>query len=536
MSLKEYIGKRDFSATPEPDIAESTSYPGKFRFVIQKHAASRLHYDFRLELGGALKSWAVPKGLPYKKGEKRLAVQVEDHPVTYIDFEGVIPKGQYGAGTVMVWDTGMFEPLSRTPLKDLANGKLHVELHGKKVEGEWFLVRLRDKGQWLLIKGGVGMRPPSKKEENRSVISGLGMEELGKSAKVWKSGARRETDRREQSTEHVEPRKKETVKPHAMSAFIEPMKARLVSEPPEGDWHYEIKFDGFRALAFCRGRKVELYSRNENDLGRKFPEVVKALRQICFDDAILDGEIVALDKKGKSSFQLLQAYEMGSGRPPLAYYVFDVLRFDGEQLLRLTLEERRARLESLKLTEPIRISPSLGDDGDGLLKQARKLGVEGLIGKRSGSFYESGRRSGAWIKLKLQQEQEFVVGGFTEPAGSRKYFGALLLGIQDQRGLAFVGKVGTGFDGRLLRHLYKCFCELDSDKCPFHNLPEKNRQHYGKGITISQMKLCHWLKPEIVCQVRFSEWTRDGSLRQPVFLGLREDKEAKDVVREKVTA
>ncbi|MCD6049600.1 MAG: polymerase LigD, ligase domain protein [Verrucomicrobia bacterium] len=538
MSLKEYTRKRDFSATPEPAAKKESAKSSVHRFVIQKHAASRLHYDFRLELDGTLKSWAVPKGMPFTKGEKRLAVHVEDHPVSYIDFEGTIPQGQYGGGTVMVWDRGTFEPMTKTPLKDLAAGKLHVILKGKKVKGEWYLVRLRDENQWLLIKGGESLKPPSKKQEDTSALSGLSMKELANSKKVWNSKPAASAKDKSKLVTTLKEREDKTAIKRVSSPpkFIEPMKAKLVAAPPAGDWQYEIKFDGFRALAICHGQNVQLISRNEKDLSEKFPEVVKAVKGLKLKDAILDGEVVALDSSGKSSFQLLQAYDLGTERPPIAYYVFDVLRLNREDTRALPLTERRTKLENLKVSGIVRLSPTLGSEGEELLEQARKLGIEGLIGKREGSVYESGQRSGAWIKLKLLQEQEFVIGGFTDPTGSRKHIGALLVGVYEKKQLRYVGKVGTGFDQKLLRLLYQKFTKIAADQCPFFNLPEKSRQRYGQGITASQMKLCHWLKPKFVCQVRFSEWTRDGSLRQPVFLGLREDKDPLEVVREKATS
>ncbi|HET9375342.1 MAG TPA: non-homologous end-joining DNA ligase [Chthoniobacterales bacterium] len=528
MSLKEYARKRDFQKTPEPDA--KLSPPGKGRrFVIQKHAASRLHYDFRLELGRTLKSWAVPRGIPFQKGEKHLAVEVEDHPVSYIDFEGTIPKGQYGGGTVMVWDRGTFEPLSKTPTKELASGKLHFILNGSKLKGEWYLVRLRDEKQWLLIKAGEDMKPVSKKMDDTSVLSAKNMEELAKGNRVWQS---RPTNKSGQATKRKSSRKGSTA---PIPSFLEPMKAKLVDSMPAGDWIYEIKFDGFRALALRGGSEARLFSRNEKDLGGKFPEVMDSILALDVRDAIIDGEIVALDEKGRSSFQLLQAFEMGQERPPLFFYAFDLLRLNGKDFLGLPVEERKATLEKLLKDPPdaIRYSASVEDAGEDLLDRARELGVEGLIGKRIGSRYESGKRSGAWIKLKLQQQQEFVIGGYTDPEGTRKYFGAILVGVYEGNELKFVGKVGTGFNENLLRTLYSKFKKISSDRCPFVDLPEKHSGPYGKPMTASEMKRCHWLEPTLVCQIKFAEWTRDNRLRQPVFLGLREDKAAKEVVREK---
>lgn len=523
MSLSEYGRKRDFSRTTEPHPKKGAR--GQNRFVIQKHAASHLHYDFRLELDGTLKSWAVPKGVPYAKGEKRLAMQVEDHPVGYIDFEGTIPKGQYGGGTVMVWDRGTFEILGEN---ELAKGKLHVVLHGTKLEGEWYLVRMKSGKEWLLIRGGRDHRPVSKKQDDTSAVSGKSMAALGKSERTWTS---------QQKFLGSKPAKKPTTRKSAWRPkFIEPMKAKLVAKAPTAEgWQYEVKFDGFRALAYKRGTEVRLLSRNEKDFADKFPEVAEAVAGLDTEDCIVDGEIVALDAQGRSSFQLLQAYTLGQQRPPLLFYAFDLLRIDGTDLQKEPLEQRKARLEQLLKSPPslIRYSGPLPGSASDLLKQVDKLGLEGLIGKRTGSTYEAGSRGGAWIKLKLHHEQEFVIGGYTAPAGSRRHFGALIVGYHAAGELRFAAKVGTGFSMKTLGSLHKTFEPLLHEQCPFVNLPEAKTHRYGQAITASEMKRCHWLRPTLVGQVRFAEWTRDAHLRQPVFLGLREDKDAREVVREK---
>jgi bifunctional non-homologous end joining protein LigD len=526
MSLKEYRQKRDFGKTAEPS-GNGKPKSAQHRFVIQKHAASHLHYDFRLELDGTLKSWAVPKGIPCIKGEKRLALQVEDHPVSYIDFEGAIPKGQYGGGTVMVWDRGTFEPLSATPSKELESGKLHFILTGKKLHGEWYLVRLRDGKQWLLIRAKSDMRPISKKMDDTSALSGKTMKELAGGGKIWNSN--RAASKIPASPA---PKKKEN-KPLPVN-FIEPMKARLVSSPPSGEWIYEIKLDGFRAIALKQGDDVRLLSRNEKDFGAKFPEVSGAVAQLSAKEAVIDGEIVALDAKGRSSFQLLQACDIGEERPPIFFYVFDLLRLNGKDLRNEPLVARKELLEKLlkNVHGAIRFSPSLEGSPEKLLDKARRLGLEGLMAKRKDSVYEPGRRSGAWIKLKLHQEQEFVIGGYTPPQGHRRHFGSLLVGYQTKTGLHFAGKVGTGFDEALLADLHGRFDALSIPDCPFENLPEENGSRYSQGLTVAEMKRCHWVKPALVCQVKFSEWTRDGKLRQPVFLGLRDDKDASEVIRE----
>jgi bifunctional non-homologous end joining protein LigD len=528
MSLKEYVKKRDFKKTAEPSGDDPVGDSGH-RFVVQKHDASRLHYDFRLELDGTLKSWAVPKGFPYAKGEKHLAVQVEDHPISYIDFEGTIPEGQYGGGTVMIWDRGTFEPLSKTPTKELAGGKLHFVLSGTKLNGEWYLVRLRDEKQWLLIKAGEDVKPASRKQDDVSVVSGQSLKQLAKGDRVWQSQSRSEPDRPVKRKAGQADRN-----PLPLPEFAEPMKAKLADSVPSGNWIFEIKFDGFRALALRGGSETRLLSRNEKDFGGKFPEVMDAVSRLDVRDAIVDGEIVALDEKGRSSFQLLQAFELGQKRPPIFYYAFDLLRLNGTDLRDLPVEERKAKLEALlkKSAGAIRYSASLGSDAPKILDQVQQLGLEGLIGKRVGSQYETGRRSGNWIKLKLHHEQEFVIGGYTKPEGSRSHFGALLVGTYDGPELRFAGKVGTGFNEKLLHTLVGMFKKIPSEACPFSDLPERRPGRYGQGVTASEMRLCHWVKPTLVCQIKFSEWTRDHRLRQPVFLGLRDDKEPKEVVRE----
>lgn len=549
MALQEYRRKRDFSKTREPTARVAKK--DQHRFVIQKHAATRLHYDLRLEMNGVLKSWAVPKGVPFAKGEKRLAVQVEDHPVDYIHFEGTIPKGQYGGGTVMVWDYGSYEADTAAPSKDLASGKLHFALHGKKLKGAWYLVRLRDGEQWLLIKAGEDLRPVSKKAEDSSALSGKTMKQIAGGNQVWESKERgvrdasaagdQRPDRSRNVSRKLKRPEGRAPKPGASSAaakvrlaFIPPMTAKLLEAPPPGEWLYEIKFDGYRALALKSGDAVQLLSRNENDLSDKFPEIVESVAELKADAAVLDGEIVALDQDGRSSFQLLQARELGQERPPTYYYAFDLLHLDGRDWKARPVEERKAALGALLKKAPgvVRFSASLGSDAGKLLAEVRKMGLEGLIGKQAGSHYEPGRRSGRWIKLKLTREQEFVIGGYTDPEGSRAHFGALLVGFFERDKFRFAGKVGTGFNDALLRKLFERFQPLARASCPFVNLPEQRAGRYGAGVTRAEMKRCHWIEPKLVGQVRFSEWTRDGKLRQPVFLGLREDKDARDVVRE----
>jgi bifunctional non-homologous end joining protein LigD len=320
----------------------------------------------------------------------------------------------------------------------------------------------------------------------------------------------------------------------AALAFVEPMKARLVERPLPGDWIYEIKLDGFRALALKHGRDVQLLSRNNKYLGGKFPEAARAVAKIKARDAIIDGEIVALEQSGRSSFQLLQAYDLGEARPPIIYYAFDLLQLNGKDFQRQPLTVRKATLEKLlrNPTDSVRFSASLEGDVKNLLEQARKLGLEGLIGKRKDSLYEAGQRTGSWIKLKITLEQEFVIGGFTNPQGSRKHFGALLVGYFERGKFLFAGKVGTGFNETSLRALYRELEKIRIPNCPFANLPEPKGSRYSPGLTASEMRKCHWVRPKLVAQIRYTEWTRDNKLRHPVYLGLRHDKAAKEVVRE----
>jgi len=543
MGLREYRAKRDFKVTREPKPARKSSKAGAL-FVIQKHAASHLHYDFRLELDGVLKSWAVPKGPPFAHEEKRLAMQVEDHPLDYARFEGIIPAGEYGGGTVMVWDIGTWEPLSEHPARGLAAGKLHFLLHGRKLEGEWRLVRLDRNGrgnEWLLIRNGESLKPLSKKRDDESVLTRRTMKRIASDKDAqWTSGGEKlpaaKPAPRAKSAEKPAPVPKAPKSPQVpKSVFIEPMKAKLVAGPPAGDWRFELKWDGYRALGIRQGKSAVLLSRNNKDLTERFPEVAEALKALACRRAILDGEIVALDAKGRSSFQLLQDYQMHAQRPPLAYYVFDLLSLDGKDLAALPLLERKKRLAALLKAAPgpIRESPVLKGAYPDLLAQVRKHGIEGLVGKLADSKYEPGRRSGAWIKVKVLNEQEFVIGGYTPPGGSRRYFGALIVGYYQGTELLFASKVGTGYSQAMLRALHERMLPLRTQECPFANLPEARKGRWGQGITRAEMARCAWVRPRLVCQVRFTEWTRDGGLRHPAFLGLREDKEAGEVVRER---
>jgi bifunctional non-homologous end joining protein LigD len=573
MGLAEYKQKRDFKKTAEPAGKPlPKKVKGASRFVIQKHAARRLHYDFRLEMEGVLKSWALPKGLPWKRGEKHLAVEVEDHPIEYEDFEGVIPEGQYGGGTVMVWDRGTYYVYGEQPLKSLREGKLHLVLDGEKAKGEWTLVRIRgrdnEKNQWLILKTGGDAKPISKKLEDRSAKTGRTMQQIADERDAeWESN--RETD--QSQTSQFKARIREAIKkkrnenkesvgqghrgptgepgirseraavsslsdlPSAKARFVEPMKAKLVEKPPAaGDWIYELKFDGIRLITVKTDKKVSLFSRNQNDLSARFPEIVEAITDLPARECVIDGEVVALDDEGRSSFQLLQGLEMEGWKSPVYFYAFDLLQLDGKNLLGVPLEARKNVLERLSTDadDPIRYSGAIGSEAEPLLDEVKRRGLEGLIGKQRNSVYEPGRRSGAWIKLKCVQEQEFVIGGYTPPQGARKHFGAILVGYYDKNKLVFAGKVGTGFTAKSLSTLYKKLQNEARDDCPFVDLPSKQNGQWVQGITPSMMKKMHWVNPKFVAQIKFAEWTRDGKLRAPVFLALREDKKPTDVVRE----
>jgi bifunctional non-homologous end joining protein LigD len=572
MGLTEYKRKRDFKKTREP--AGGKPMPGKIkgasRFVIQKHAARRLHYDFRLEMEGVLKSWALPKGLPWKRGEKHLAVEVEDHPIEYEDFEGIIPEGQYGGGTVMVWDRGNYRVYGEQPMTSLKKGKLHLVLEGDKAKSEWTLVRIRgrdnEKNQWLILKTGDDAKPISKKMDDHSVKTGRTMKQIAEARDAeWESG--READ--ESPTSQFKARIRAAIKkkengeaggqthrlplakrgnrsgrstmaslpdlPSAKARFIEPMKAKLVEKPPAiGAWIYELKFDGIRLIGVKRDEKVSLLSRNENELADRFPEIVEAVKTLPARNCVIDGEVVALDEEGRSSFQLLQAREMEGRMNPVYFYAFDLLQLDGKSLLSLPLEARKSVLEKLcaGAGDPIRYSGAIGEDPETLLEEVKRRGLEGIIGKQRNSVYEPGRRSGAWIKVKSVSEQEFVIGGYTPPQGSRKYFGAILVGYYENKKLVFAGKVGSGFTAKWLSMLHKKFQREVRDDCPFVDLPSKQNGQWVQDITPSMMRKMHWVNPVFVCEIKFAEWTRDKKLRAPVFLGLREDKNPAEVVRE----
>ncbi len=525
-ALERYRQKRDFTRTPEPppSIPQPGRQDGRHLYVIQKHAASRLHYDLRLEIGGTLKSWAVPKGPPFEPRTTRLAMETEDHPMEYANFEGIIPKGEYGGGTVMVWDIGSYEVIDGNYWK----GKLHILINAVKLKGEWVLTRKNDgsgkPNAWLLIKAGKAMKMLSAKEENASALTRRTMEEIAAANDaVWHSN--RDGDGKP-SIPEGEISIDLTALPKARKGFIQPMMASSVTSLPDdtGAWTYEVKFDGYRCLALKENKKVALFSRRGNSLKGDFPAIAKALESLP-DDTMIDGEVVALDERGRPSFSALQ--NRRSRKQPLHYYVFDILSYQGRSLLALELRKRRELLRSiLPISSTIIFSEDFHTSIEQLLKAARELGLEGIVAKRADSVYEPGKRSGTWVKYKIQQGQEFVIGGYKKgnPIES------LLIGYYDKGKLVFLDKVRNGLTPWLRKELHRKLKPLETESCPFANLPER-KTRLG-AVTIEEMKNCRWLRPEVVAQIEFGEWTADHHLRHPKFAGLREDKNAQEVTRE----
>ncbi len=517
--LREYHRKRDPSKTSEPFEAGA----GDGFFVVQKHDATRLHYDFRLAMDGVLVSWAVPKGPSYDTRQKRLAVHVEDHPLSYRDFEGVIPEGEYGAGSVIVWDAGPY----RLREGSVASGSLKLDLSGKKLRGGWALVRMKprgDKDEWLLLKERDEHADAERDvtaDEPRSVLSGLTIEEIAakRGVRQWNSGLRK----------MIEELRSGAAREGRLPRNPEFMKAKLLAKPTVGeDWLYEIKLDGVRAFAIRESGKVRLVTRNRKEVAFRYPEVVAGLERIPGDDFVLDGEIVAFDQEGRTRFELLQGRIHLTGHDRIAEaaratpaftYAFDVLYAEGHRLEDVPLEERKQVLARLlqNVRDPIRYSDHVRGKGAEFFVLACGRGLEGVIGKRADAPYR-GTRSGDWVKVKCLGRQEFVIGGYTPPQGGRAHFGALLLGVYDDGDLKYVGKVGTGFSEETLADIHRRLKKLERATSPFADPPRE------KGV--------RWVSPELVAEVRFTEWTSDGRLRHPAFVGLREDKDPREVVRE----
>ena len=575
MPLEEYKRKRRFHETPEPP--PKVEKKNAHRFVVQKHRASHLHYDFRLEMEGVLKSWAVPKGPSLDPADKRLAMMVEDHPVSYFHFEGIIPEGNYGAGTVMVWDTGTWEPLGDAA-EMLRKGDLKFRLHGEKLKGEFVLAHMRarrpgSKGnEWLLIhKKDQSAKPGFDIDKlDWSVLTRRSLDEIaGDSGSAeWQSNRTAATNKKstwladtlkkvakKKSTVHgrqstakarnekssvsaaspvASPRGTVKKKPEVASLkgaekapfphAIRPMLATLVDEPfNDRDWLYEVKWDGFRALAYVDGGSVRFVSRNQNDLTREFDELRDLPSHFKARQAVLDGEIVALDERGHSSFSLMQ--QRGDRRVPIRYYAFDLLYLDGYSLFRVDLEKRKELLSRLLAeTESLRYSDHF-DDGLALFKAAQENGLEGIVAKRRRGCYVQ-KRSREWLKMKVTHRQECVVAGYTDPRGGREHFGSLVLGLYNDKGkLVHAGNAGSGFNEKTHADMWKRLKELATEVNPF-------------GVKIESTRRPHWVKPELVAEIKFSEWTHEGQsgqvkMRAPIFQGLRFDKKPRECVFEK---
>jgi bifunctional non-homologous end joining protein LigD len=524
-SLQRYHQKRDFKETPEPRGARSKSSK-RLRFVIQKHRATRLHYDFRLEADGVLKSWAIPKGPSFDPKDRRLAMHVEDHPMDYRTFEGIIPKGNYGAGEVIVWDEGTYQLAEGSdPAAEIGRGKIKFIMRGKKMRGEFTLVRIkgRNSGEsgdpWLLIKDHDEYVDPKYDvaKDNKSVKTGRTVESYADDPKAphWIS------DRPSASAKRIAAKKVSRGKRDAMPQIKTPMLATLVDEPFDDDeWLFEIKWDGYRAICTVHeDGRMELVSRNGLDFLVKFPQMEALKNAWTTLPIVVDGEIVSLDAQGRSSFQRLQE-SLGGRGGHLTFAAFDVLYADGKDLRKLPVEERKSILErSIADDDLVMYSKHVLGKGCALFAQAQNRELEGIIGKRLGSPYEQ-RRTRDWVKIKAQLMQECVIGGFTEPRGSRKGFGSLLLGLYDRGKLMYVGHAGTGFNTKLLASLTADLKKIERKESPFANSVDANTKP-------------HWVKPQMVAEIRFTEWTRDGYMRQPAFLGLRLDKDPKACVRER---
>ena len=535
-NLEKYKAKRNFTNTPEPKpIVKKGEGHG---YLIQKHAASHLHYDFRLELDGVLKSWAVPKGPSLDPSDKRLAIQVEDHPVDYDSFEGIIPQGEYGGGTVMLWDRGTWEPAG-DPGQGLAKGKLVFKLHGEKLHGEWTLVKTFSKdtrgNSWLLIK--------HKDEEVRkgdnaqflegnatSVVSGRTMDEIARdSDKVWKSN-------REQTVKKLPANKPAPAakalpakagKVSKMPGFTPPQLATLSTSMPKGaEWVHEIKFDGYRMISHINNGNVEIFSRNGKDWTAAFQSIADLLSKFKIETAILDGELVVADEQGKSNFMELKNALSNGEVNRLQYYVFDLLYLNGADTTKLPLLQRKELLAELLTknapkakAQRIFFSEHFTVSDDSFLHNVCSLQLEGVVSKRADAPYHVGR-SKIWLKTKCQKRQEFVIGGFTLPSTGAVGVGALLLGYYDDGKLEYSGRVGTGFTNASSMQIRKMLDKLRRNENPYVSISTE-----GKRGAI-------WVKPQLVGEVEFTEWTPDGSLRHPSFKGLREDKPAKSIVKE----
>ncbi|MGZ8551746.1 MAG: DNA ligase D, partial [Chitinophagaceae bacterium] len=567
MGLTLYKKKRSFQATPEPTGGKASG--SALRFVIQKHAASRLHYDFRLEMEGVLKSWAVPKGPSLNPGDKRLAMMVEDHPYDYRSFEGIIPEGNYGAGTVIVWDEGTYEPLEtsgdkktqeKALLKQLKAGSLKFTMYGEKLKGEFALVKIKSKedNAWLLIKHRD--KYANEKDitiKDKSVVSGKTLEKIAATSKnIWGSNRKTKTNgtdekpsqKKNQPEEKISSQKTSSKKSSgntkastgtkkikgkkaAFPKTISPMLATLVDKPfEEPGWIYEIKWDGYRAVGLVNKKKVQLISRNNKSFNDKFYPVYQALKE-WNKQVVVDGEVVVINEKGLAHFGSLQNWR-SEADGELVYYLFDILWLDGYDLTQLPLTERKEILKSIVPEDSIiRYSENFETGATEFLKVAAEMDMEGIMAKKADSLYLPGERTRAWLKIKAQKRHEVIIGGYTQNEGSSKKFSSLLVGLYEKGRLNYIGKIGTGFTDKVQADILKKMKPLVIKETPFTELididkPSRFRPNPPKATVT-------WLKPQLVAEVSYAELTTDGIMRHPSFEGLREDKKAKDVVKEK---
>ena len=539
MVLETYRKKRDFSATPEPEGRAGKT--GGRSFVIQKHDATRLHYDFRLEMDGVLKSWAVTKGPSLDPGEKRLAVHVEDHPLDYGDFEGTIPKGQYGGGTVIVWDRGTWSPIGDAE-KAYAKGHMEFELHGEKLSGRWHLVRMRGKSgekrdNWLLIKGDddqartegdiLEERPESVKTGRQIAEVAEGVEKPARKPATRKAAVHKPAPRKAAAKDAGTPAVK-GAKRGALPDFVPPMLATLVSSAPSGkEWLHEIKFDGYRLQARVEDGAVRLLTRSGLDWSERFGDgVLKALAALPVETALIDGELVVEAGTGASDFSALQA-DLSEGRSDrFVFYAFDLMHLDGMDLRGAALAERKALLQPLLAEAPdtLRYSDHFAESGDMVLQHACRLSLEGIVSKLADSPYRAGRGK-AWVKSKCSARQEFVIGGYVPSTVSPKLIGSLVLGVHQGGTLRHVGRVGTGFSAAVAADLFRRLEPMTRKTSPFD----------GK-LTATEARQVRYVEPELVAEVEFRAWTADGHLRHAAFRGLREDKPAAEILREEPRA
>lgn len=550
MTLKKYNEKRDFNKTAEPKEGKSKD-KNRLIFVIQKHAATNLHYDFRLEMEGVLKSWAVPKGPTTDPSIKRLAMMVEDHPYDYRTFEGIIPKGQYGGGTVIVWDEGYYEPLEEFKtkkeqekhlLKQLDSGSLKIRLYGEKLQGEFALVKTKGMAEnsWLLIKHKDEYASKSDITKNeKSVKSGKTLEQVEKGNQVEKENKvgkgnkeKEEKPGKEASTSKIDTSSLlKKAKKGKIPTGIKPMLATLVDKPfDDPDWLYEVKWDGYRALGFINKGKVNLLSRNNKSFNEKYYPLTELLSGWEMN-AVIDCEIVVIDEEGISDFSALQNWR-SEVDGELALCVFDILWYEGKDLTDLTFAERHEILREVLPAEDdrVRISEVFDTNGIDFLEAASKLGLEGIMAKKASSKYFPSNRSKEWLKIKVQNRQEVVIGGFTKNEGTNKQFSSLLLGVYEDGHFQYVGKVGTGFSDKLQKEMIAQFEPLIIKDSPFQSEPDVNQA--SRFRPNPPKAHATWLKPELICEVSFTEITNDGVFRHPSFKGMREDKNPKDVIQE----